>query len=132
MKPQRRGHVVTLCVTISATAVRQAADMDELSFGVWLRRRRGALDMTQADLGRRVGVAAASIRKIEADERRPSIQVAERLAEALAVPPAKRALFVRAARGELACLPELAAVERVVPAHEATSLPTDLAQEPLP
>src|SRR5690348_9827156 len=107
MEPRRRGHVVTLCATISGTAVIQAiCDMDEVSFGVWLQRRRRALDMTQAGLGRRAGVAAATIRKIEADERRPSAQVAERLADALAVPPAGRALFVRVARGELARLHE--------------------------
>jgi len=36
--------------------------MDDFSFGVWLQRRRRALDMTQAELGRRVGIAAATIR----------------------------------------------------------------------
>src|SRR5262245_19979969 len=81
--------------------------MDDFSFGAWLQRRRRALAMTQADLGRRVGIAAATIRKIEADERRPSTQVAERLAEALVVPPPARVLFVRAARGELVSLQDL-------------------------
>ena len=111
--------------------------MDESSFGVWLQRRRRALDMTQADLGRRVGIAAATIRKIEADERRPSTQVAERLADALAVPPAGRVLFVRAARGELTRLQDLVAVERSGPAgrgraHDGSLLPSGLAKEPLP
>jgi predicted ATPase len=41
------------------------------------------------------------LRKIEADERRPSRQIAERLAEQLALPPQERELFVRVARGEL-------------------------------
>src|SRR5215208_3118696 len=50
------------------------------SFGYWIRRRRKALDLTQDELARQVGCALSTIRKIEADERRPSRQVAERLA----------------------------------------------------
>src|SRR5262245_48964375 len=72
------------------------------SFGEWVRRRRKALDLTQAALARQVGCAEVTIKKIEADERRPSRQIAERLAESLQLVPAKRAAFVRAARGELA------------------------------
>jgi non-specific serine/threonine protein kinase len=109
--------------------------MDELSFGGWLRRRRRALDMTQADLGRRVGVAAATIRKIEADERRPSTQVAGRLADALALPPDARGLFVDAARGELVRLHDLAALEQFEPAgwgHAGARPPGGPAEEPLP
>lgn len=68
------------------------------SFGYWVRRRRKALDWTQAELGRRVGASAAMIRKIEADERRPSRELAELLAEHLAVPTDEREMFMRAAR----------------------------------
>ena len=88
--------------------------MDELaglSFGDWVRRRRRALDLTQAELGRRASASAATIRKIEADERRPSRELAELLAAALAVPDGDRAAFLRAARG-------VTAVERL-PAAEA-------------
>ncbi len=70
------------------------------SFGLWLRRRRRALDLTQEALAQRVGCAAVTIRKIETDERRPSRQVAERLAEALDLGPGERAGFVRASRAE--------------------------------
>src|SRR5690349_11284260 len=38
-----------------------------LSFGYWLQRRRHALDLTQAELARRVGCSVELIRKIEAD-----------------------------------------------------------------
>jgi transcriptional regulator with XRE-family HTH domain len=86
--------------------------------GAWLQRRRRALGLTQADLGRRVGIAGATIRKIEADQRRPSTQVAERLADALAVAPAGRAPFVRAARGELS---DLAAIEQDDPAGRGSA-----------
>jgi len=71
---------------------------DFLSFGYWVRRRRKALDVTQEELARRVGCAVVTIRKIEADERRPSVQVAERLADYLYIPPEERLDFLRAAR----------------------------------
>jgi WD40 repeat protein/transcriptional regulator with XRE-family HTH domain len=74
----------------------------EASFGHWLQRRRKALDLTQEELAQRVGCAAETLRKIEADARRPSRQIAERLAEALQIPEADRALFIKAARSELA------------------------------
>jgi len=74
----------------------------ETSFGRWLKRRRKALDLTQEELAQRVGCAAETLRKIEADVRRPSRQTAERLAEALEIPAADRAVFIRAARAELA------------------------------
>jgi predicted ATPase/transcriptional regulator with XRE-family HTH domain len=70
------------------------------SFGLLVRRRRKALDLTQAALARAVGCAESLIRKIEADERRPSRQVAERLAGALQVAPEQLERFVQAARGE--------------------------------
>jgi WD40 repeat protein/serine/threonine protein kinase/DNA-binding XRE family transcriptional regulator len=72
------------------------------SFGYWLRRRRKALDLTQAELAQRVGCVVTTIKKIEADERRPSKQLAERLADCLAIPPVERAPFLQAARAELA------------------------------
>src|SRR6266545_2777945 len=72
------------------------------SFGYWVRRRRKALDLTQAELARRVGCAEVTIQKIEADERRPSHQIAELLAEHLRIPPAERPHFLQRARGELA------------------------------
>ncbi len=74
--------------------------LETASFGYWLRRRRKALDLTQEALARGVGCAFVTIKKIEADERRPSRRVAERLAEVLAIPDAERALFLACARGE--------------------------------
>src|SRR5262245_12557142 len=71
------------------------------SFGYWLRRQRKALDLTQAELARRVGCAESMIRMIEADARRPSRQVAMLLAEQLAIAPAERDAFIRAARAEI-------------------------------
>ena len=68
------------------------------SFGYWLRRRRKALDLTQEALAQRVCCSGFTIRKIEADERRPSRRLAERLAASLAVPDEERRDFLAAAR----------------------------------
>jgi len=68
------------------------------SFGYWLRRRRKALDLTQEALAQRVCCSGFTIRKIEADERRPSRRLAERLAASLAIPEAERRDFLDAAR----------------------------------
>jgi WD40 repeat protein/transcriptional regulator with XRE-family HTH domain len=70
----------------------------EQTFGRFVRQRRRELDLTQEELARRVGCAAITIRKIEADDARPSVQIAERLAMALAIPLDDRAEFVRRAR----------------------------------
>ncbi len=84
----------------------------ELSFGNFVRQRRRELDLTQEELARRVGCAAITLRKIEADDLRASVQIAERLAMALAIPLAERAEFVRRAR---AVRPESAEAALVTP-----------------
>jgi predicted ATPase/transcriptional regulator with XRE-family HTH domain len=70
------------------------------SFGHWLRQRRRALDLTQAELARRAACAPITIRKLEADQSRPSRQLAEILAEQLAIPLDERDAFVRFARAD--------------------------------
>jgi ABC-type transport system substrate-binding protein/transcriptional regulator with XRE-family HTH domain/tetratricopeptide (TPR) repeat protein len=70
------------------------------SFGYWVRRRRLALDLTQAALATRVGCSVPTVKKIERDERRPSTTMALRLAESLAVPEEERERFVAMALGE--------------------------------
>lgn len=79
--------------------------MEFHSFGDWLKRKRKRLDLTQAELANQVGCSAAAIRKLEAEERRPSAQIAERLAEILDIPQTERANFLRFARGELRSAP---------------------------
>ena len=69
-----------------------------LSFGQWLKRRRLSLGLTQEQLGRLTGYAGETIRKVEADERRPSEELAGRLAAALAIEPDQQEEFVRFAR----------------------------------
>ena len=71
-----------------------------LTFGQIVKERRQALGLTQAELARRVGCATITIRKIEYDSLRPSVQIAERLALALSIPEAEQLAFVRLARAE--------------------------------
>ena len=70
------------------------------SFGYWVRRRRKSLDVTQAVLAQQVGCSVVTIRKIERDERRPSRQMAELLADHLLISNEERDLFLRKARGD--------------------------------
>jgi transcriptional regulator with XRE-family HTH domain len=68
------------------------------SFGGWIYRRRRALNLTREELAAKVGCAAVTIKKIERDERKPSRQIAELLAENLMVPLRDRDRFMRMAR----------------------------------
>jgi tetratricopeptide (TPR) repeat protein/transcriptional regulator with XRE-family HTH domain len=70
------------------------------SFGEWVQRRRKTLDLSRAGLAQKVGCAVVTIKKIEQDERRPSQQMAQLLAEHLAIPKALRRDFMRMARGK--------------------------------
>jgi predicted ATPase/transcriptional regulator with XRE-family HTH domain len=74
----------------------------DASFGNWVKRRRKALDLTQQELAQRVGCSLATIVKIESEERRPSHQISQLLAEHLEIPLDQRALFIKIARQEKA------------------------------
>jgi DNA-binding XRE family transcriptional regulator len=50
--------------------------MDTYSFGEWLQQRRNQLRLTQKEVGAAALCSAAMIRKIEADERQPSTELA--------------------------------------------------------
>jgi predicted ATPase/class 3 adenylate cyclase len=89
--------------------------MDEIfSLGQWIKRRRKALDMTQDELAQRVGCSKELIVKIEADARRPSKQIAERLADQLGLAEDEHVTFLRAARAELG-------VDRLAPPTRSVS-----------
>src|SRR4030095_5410302 len=74
--------------------------MEQNSFGYWLKLKRKGLNLTREEFAERVGYSAATIRKIEDEERHPSAQVAERLAEFFKIPQNERADFLRFARGD--------------------------------
>ena len=58
------------------------------------------MGLTQVELGQRSGYAGETIRKVEADELRPSRHLAESLAAALDIALDEHAAFVAFARGE--------------------------------
>jgi predicted ATPase/DNA-binding XRE family transcriptional regulator len=58
------------------------------------------LDLTREELAERIGYSAATVRKIEDEERHPSVQVVERLAEIFNIPQTERTVFLRFARGD--------------------------------
>src|SRR5262245_14086142 len=95
------------------------------SFGYWVRRQRKALDLTQAELARRVGCAEGTIRMIEADARRPSRQIAARLADHLAIAPSDRTTFIQSARAELGA-------DRLAPPVTFNRRRTNLPAQPTP
>ncbi len=70
------------------------------SFADWVRRRRRALDMTQAQLAALANSAVVTIKKIEQSTRRPSPEMAEAIADALAIAEPQRDAFLRMARHE--------------------------------
>ncbi|MEJ5223938.1 MAG: tetratricopeptide repeat protein [Anaerolineales bacterium] len=80
--------------------------MEPQSFGYWLRRKRKSLDLTREALAAQVGCSAATIRKIEDEERRPSAQIAARLAEIFTIPQSDRPHFIRFARGDMLAAPD--------------------------
>ncbi len=106
----------------------------DASFGRWLQQRRKALGLTQEALGQRVGIARATIRKIEADERRPSKEIAERLAVCLHVATEEIPGFLRFARGESATHQPAVLSEsaEVAPWRLEVRSPSDLPLPPTP
>jgi predicted ATPase/DNA-binding XRE family transcriptional regulator/uncharacterized protein HemY len=120
---------VTKSATISMDHLMSEQQLDsDVSFGAWIQQRRKALDLTQGELARRVGCSPSAIRKIESDERRPSRQVAELLAEHLHVPPDRREVFLQVARAQLRVdrLPPPALIADSAPRHDLPIPPTPL------
>lgn len=93
----------------------------DVSFGEWVQKRRQALDMTREQLAQGVGCSVSALRKIEGDERRPSRQLAELLADCLQIPGDGRDTFLQVARGQqrlerlAAALGEVAAAPPLAP-----------------
>src|SRR5687767_9617355 len=77
----------------------------EVSFGAWLKRRRTALGLTQEQLALQISCSTRALRKFEAEERRPSAQIIEQLAEVFGISPDGRTSFLRFARGDWKSVP---------------------------
>jgi predicted ATPase/DNA-binding XRE family transcriptional regulator len=112
----------TKCVTINEFIYTEAGMTAQTSFGQWLKQRRKALDITREDLAQQIGCALSTLYKIEADQRRPSKQIAALLGECLNIPPEERLAFVRFARAE--------AAENAAPWGTAFHPPTNLTAQP--
>lgn len=73
--------------------------LETISFGTWLRQRRRALDLTQKAFADQVGCAEITVRRMEADEYKPSNELALVLFEKLGIPEPERPQWARFARG---------------------------------
>ena len=71
-----------------------------VSFGEWVQKRRNQLRYTRKGFADLVGCAPVTIKKIERDERRPSPQIAQLLAQHLQIPQSEHENFMARARGE--------------------------------
>src|SRR5262245_44823415 len=72
--------------------------MNHIPFGQLVKQLRKDCGLTQEDFAEQVGISIETISKVERGERRPSKQVAERMAQVLELPAAERPAFLRAAR----------------------------------
>lgn len=98
----------------------------DLSFGQWLKRRRQALGMTREALAARIGYSVAMVRKVEADERLPSRQFVQLLAEHLAIAPEDREAFYSFARDDMGAERATLAAEAAAAVPPATRRLTNL------
>jgi len=83
----------------------------DLSFGAWLKRQRKTLGLTQQQLADQVGCSTIAIRKIEAEERRPSAQIVERIAQIFHIPKDEQKTFLNFARGNIESAPKETAMD---------------------
>lgn len=95
-----------------------------VSFGEWVRRRRKMLDFTRVALAGLVACSADMIKKIERDERRPSLQLAELLAKQLQIPEQVTVKFLQMARGKY--VPTLGSPLSLPAATPAEIIPSNL------
>jgi predicted ATPase/DNA-binding XRE family transcriptional regulator len=71
---------------------------ESISFGTWLRQARTAQDLTQEALAERVGCSTQTVRAFESGRRRPSRDMAARLASILELSQPDSSAFIRLAR----------------------------------
>ncbi len=100
--------------------------MNEIPFGEWLKRQRKAGGLTQEQLADKVGCSAIAIRKFEAEERRPSEQIANRLVQIFEIPEKEQAAFLRFTRGNWSSTPEIKTASPWVQTTKRSNLPAAL------
>src|SRR5919106_4083265 len=72
---------------------------EEISFGIWLRKQRRALDLTRQAFANHVGCAEVTLRRIEAGTLKPSKELTSIILEKLNIPEAERPQWISFARG---------------------------------
>src|SRR5687768_4041950 len=82
---------------------------DGITFGGWLKQRRKEHGISQDELADTVGISPSMLWKIEANERRPSGQIASLIADYFRIPTDERDAFVTFARTGLPQLEVFAA-----------------------
>ena len=85
--------------------------MEDVSFGVWLKRQRSSRGLTQGQLAHQIGCATITLRKIEAEERRPSLPIIEQLTRIFEIPQNEQKNFLKYARGDWTKAPGETTVE---------------------
>jgi predicted ATPase/transcriptional regulator with XRE-family HTH domain len=93
----------------------------DLSFGEWLKRRRRSLGFTQEQLAQQLNCSTIMLRKIEAEERRPSAQMIQQLVKILKIPQSEIGKFQSFARGNLSS--SIKELEANFPWQANTALP---------
>jgi predicted ATPase/DNA-binding XRE family transcriptional regulator len=78
----------------------ERAILADVSFGEWLKRRRKGMGLTQRQLAARINCSTVMLKKIEAEQRRASVQMVERLAEIFNIPQNELSSFLKYARGD--------------------------------
>ena len=99
---------------------------DTPSFGQWFGQRRKVLGLTQQELAERMSCSGSLIRKLEAGQRVPSVEMAEQLAALMGVAPSECDAFVRFARGRIAADKLERELWQTLHSHTATPHPTNL------
>jgi predicted ATPase/transcriptional regulator with XRE-family HTH domain len=72
----------------------------KVSFVEWLKRQRKVAGLTQEQLAKQISCSTITLRKIEAEARRPSAQIVEGLSRVFNIPPDEQTAFQRFARGD--------------------------------
>src|SRR5690349_6691314 len=95
---------------------------EEISFGVWLRKQRRALDLTRQAFADQVGCAEVTLRRIEAGTLKPSRELANIILEKMGIREAERPQWISFARG-VSGIPLSSASQSIKP---VTNLPAPL------
>ncbi len=72
---------------------------EEISFGKWLSNQRKLIGLTQKQLASMVNCATITLRKIEAEQRRPSSLLIKQLEQVFNIPEKEHTAFLGYARG---------------------------------